>query len=223
MCLAATSPADAPAFDRAFLRSLNLQWRVHVADVEEEVDAGKSSTIQLDGSFRGDSSKDARVAGQAVPHGAGEAVNVQDAIEFVRANGIVLESARGPVPSLAEAIAGEAVHGSWWAHPRASEIFRITRAVRASEHVLVCRLMAGRMTYVHRRLWPSMVRANRHFAVKSLARVDEQHTGSGRHLVVETPFPEWVPAEVALEASRLSEQAAWAYLQGCVPAAFGSS
>ena len=36
----------------------------------------------------------------------------KQAIAFVKANGVVLESGRGPVPNLAEAIAGAAIRGS---------------------------------------------------------------------------------------------------------------
>src|SRR4030095_7234834 len=34
--------------------------------------------------------------------------------ECVREQGIVLQSARGPVPNLAEYVAGEPIRGSWW-------------------------------------------------------------------------------------------------------------
>ena len=132
-------------------------------------------------------------------------MNVQDAIDFIRDRGIVLESARGPVPSLAEAIAGETLPGSWWSHPRAKDIFRITRSVRASGQVLVCRLVSGKVTFVHRRLWPSLVRAKDHFDVRSIARIEELHSDNGQHVVVETPLPEWVPPDVALEAHDLTE------------------
>jgi hypothetical protein len=59
-------------------------------------------------------------------------------MEFVRVHGVVLESAAGPAPSLAAAIAGGPIHGSWWAHVRGREIFALTRAVRDSSDVLVC-------------------------------------------------------------------------------------
>jgi hypothetical protein len=148
-------------------------------------------------------------------------MNVQDAIDFVQAHGVVLESARGPVPSLVEAIAGAPVTGSWWSHPQATQIFQVTRAVRASERVLVCRLVAGKITYVHQRLWPSIVRVQRHFPFESLARICEQHSDSGKHVVVESPFPEWIPVDVALEARHLPEDAAYAQLQACIPGVFG--
>ena len=53
----------------------------------------------------------------------------------------VLESASGPVPSLAAAIVGAPIRGSWWGHPQSQQIFKVTRAVRASKAVLVCRVI----------------------------------------------------------------------------------
>ncbi|MCI0380672.1 MAG: hypothetical protein L0215_24060 [Gemmataceae bacterium] len=64
----------------------------------------------------------------------------RQAVAFVTAHGVVLESARGPVPSLAEAVAGEPIRGSYWAHPKGKNIYRCSRAIRESADVLVCRL-----------------------------------------------------------------------------------
>jgi len=88
----------------------------------------------------------------------------RSALSFVKRNGIVLESARGPVPNLAEAVVGGRIRGSWWGHARGKEIFWLTRAVRDSADVLVCRLVGRKITYVHRRLWPALVRLARNFA-----------------------------------------------------------
>ena len=132
----------------------------------------------------------------------------RQAVAFVRKHGVVLESAAGPVPSLAVAIAGGPSRGNWWAHPRSHEIFKVTRAVRDSEDILVCRVVDGKVTYVHRRLWPSLVRAAKRFTQKRLAQVREIHTVSGYHVTKELAFPKWVPAEVSAEASRLSEEEA---------------
>lgn len=81
-----------------------------------------------------------------------------DPIRFVEKHGVVLEGGRGPRLSLAEAVAGERINGSWWRHKKARAIFRATRAVRDCNEVLVCRLAGGKITYVHRRLWPAIVR-----------------------------------------------------------------
>lgn len=131
---------------------------------------------------------------------------------FVRTHGVVLESAAGPVPSLAAAVAGGPIRGSWWAHPRSHEIFELTQAIRDREDVLVCRLVDGRITFVHRRLWPALVRAAGRFPGKRLAQIHEVHTASGRHVTREVAFPKWVPDDVVAEASQLSEEAALASL-----------
>jgi len=139
-------------------------------------------------------------------------MTAEDAIRFVAQRGIVLESARGPVPNLAETVAGEAIRGSWWKHPSADQIFRVTRAVRSSPDVLVCRLLGGKITYVHRRLWPALVRIAERIGPMRLAAVREEHTPQGKHCVHETPFPRWAPAEVRAAAARLSEADAAARL-----------
>src|SRR5258707_15776391 len=100
----------------------------------------------------------------------------RQALAFIREHGVVLESARGPVPSLAEVVAGEPVRGSWWSHPKSHEIFAVTRAVRNSDDVLVCRLINRKITFVHRRLWPALVRAAGRLGRAHLSRVSEVHT-----------------------------------------------
>ena len=65
------------------------------------------------------------------------------AIALVEKRGIVLESARGPVPSLAETIADQPLRTSWWGHPKENAIFACYRAIQPSEDVLTCRLIGG--------------------------------------------------------------------------------
>ena len=141
----------------------------------------------------------------------------KQAIAFVKANGVVLESASGPVPSLAESIVGEPVRGSWWSHPRAAEILAATRAVRAFADVLVCRIVDGKVTYVHRRLWPALVRLARRFPADRLAALREVHTPKGRHEVQATPFPDWVREDVQRTAAALSEAEALSLLAPILP------
>jgi len=134
------------------------------------------------------------------------------ALAFIRKHGVVLEAARGPVPSLAEAIAGGPVRGSWWSHPKSHEIFAVTRAIRDSDEVLVCRLIKGKVTFVHRRLWPALFRAADRLPADRLSQVREVHTSSGRHVTKEVLFPDWVPSDVRAAARSLSEEAAVAEL-----------
>jgi hypothetical protein len=102
--------------------------------------------------------------------------------------------------------------GSWWGHAKGHEIFWLTRAVRDSSDVLVCRLVAGKVTYVHRRLWPAVVRLAGCFAPDDLAALHEVHTRRGRHELRLVPFPRWVPADVKRGARCLSEAEARAAL-----------
>jgi hypothetical protein len=74
--------------------------------------------------------------------------------------------------------------------------------------VLVCRLVQGKVTFVHQRGWPALVRLAPRFPKRALARISEVHTASGRHAVRSVAFPKWVPAEVRAGAARLSEAAA---------------
>ena len=136
----------------------------------------------------------------------------EEALAIVREQGVVLEAARGSRPSLAELIAGEPIRGSWWSHPKGREIFAITRAVRESDEVLVCRLVEGKITYIHRRLWPALVRAAERFPPERLSRLREVHTSAGRHETEEVPFPQWVPAGIREAARGMSEESAAAEL-----------
>ncbi|HEV8661471.1 MAG TPA: hypothetical protein VGS96_22965 [Thermoanaerobaculia bacterium] len=76
------------------------------------------------------------------------------------------------LPSVATIFAGEPMSRSWWSHPRSHEMFRCLRSI---EHeVLTTRLINGKVTYVHKRLWPAL-------AATGTPVTDEVHTESGRH------------------------------------------
>jgi hypothetical protein len=132
-------------------------------------------------------------------------MNPTQAIHFVKKHGIVLESAHGIVPTLAEIVAGERIRGSWWSHPKSQTIFRLTRAVRDSDEILVCRLIGGKVTYVHRRLWTALVRLAKKFDKKNLGRIREIHTLQGEHKLQVIPFPRWVPEKIKHSARTMTE------------------
>jgi hypothetical protein len=140
-------------------------------------------------------------------------MNAEAAMAFVRRHGIVLVSAKGPAPRLTEAIAGEPIRGSWWSHSKSHEIFAILQKLGDSPDILVCRFIAGRLTLVHRRLWPAIVKLASHFHPDQLAQVRQEHTASGRHLNRLTAYPAWVPAEILEEAEHLTAQDAEALLK----------
>jgi len=130
----------------------------------------------------------------------------RQAIAFIRRHGVVLEAAKGLEPSLAAEVAGEPITGSWWGHPKGHEIYELTRTVHSSRAVLVCTLAKGRITYVHKRLWPAFFRLAERFPAGVLAKAQEVHTASGRHQRRDIAFPRWVPAPAIAAARSLSER-----------------
>lgn len=134
------------------------------------------------------------------------------ALAFVRDHGIVLASARGPVPTLTHAIAGEDIRGSWWGHPQGKRIFAILEALGGEPDILACRLVDNKITLVHRRLWPALAAAAPAFDAALLARVRQEHSARGHHENIDTPFPDWLPAGVMEEAGAIGLDAALAAL-----------
>jgi hypothetical protein len=146
------------------------------------------------------------------PGGQVAAMDGREALEFVRTHGVVLVAAKGPVPRLTEAVAGVAIKGSWWGHPLGHEIYRVLNEVTDSPDVLVCRVVASKVTLVHRRLWPALIAAADRFAAETLAKVEQVHTAAGHHVNVEVPFPDWTTSEDRAAASRITEADAIAAL-----------
>jgi len=128
-----------------------------------------------------------------------------DPVEFVARHGVVLASGKGRVPNLAEAVAGAPIRGGWWGHPKGREIFRALQAAGDSPDVLCFRLVERKITFVHRRLWPALVRLAAELGKERLTAIRQEHTRTGAHRNVLTPFPKWVPAEIKAAAGRLSE------------------
>jgi len=143
--------------------------------------------------------------------------STDEAMAFVRAHGVVLASAKGVAPRLTEFIAGEPIEGNWWTHPQSRQIYAILEAVAASREILVCRLLDGKITLVHQRLWPSLVKLAKHFSPERLAQVRNEHTASGRHVSHEIPFRQWLPADVAEQAMTITNEAARAEFGAWLP------
>jgi hypothetical protein len=120
------------------------------------------------------------------------------------------------VPTLVDVIAGERVRGSWWPHPKARDIFRVLSAIADSPAVVRCRLVDGKVTFVHQRLWPALVRCADRLPRRALAAIEEIHTPTGAHRVVTTPFPRWVPDDLRLAGERLSLDEALAELESAL-------
>jgi hypothetical protein len=62
------------------------------------------------------------------------------------------------LPSLVGIIVGEPLRRSWWGHPRGNLIYYAMNQLEDDLAVLSTKLIAGKLTYVHRRLWPATYR-----------------------------------------------------------------
>jgi len=127
-------------------------------------------------------------------------------LSFVEQHGVVLASARGPVPCVAEAVAGQPIIGSWWAHPKGKAIFAALSELDDSVDVRCFKLVDGKVTFVHRRVWPALARlaSGGVIAVGRVASIQQEHMPTGEHRNLVTPFPDWVPDDVALAATALT-------------------
>ena len=138
-------------------------------------------------------------------------------------------------PNVVNIVTGETLRGSWWAHPRGHEIFRCLTAIAAHPDVLVTKLISGKVTFVHRRLWQAVLSvavARDPWQIKGLSReagsLLEQVEREG---TVEASGPESAELEQRLlvhgdqihtesgkHKSRLETWPAWALRSGCEPA-----
>jgi hypothetical protein len=139
-----------------------------------------------------------------------------EALAWVGEQGVVLQSARGPVANLAQFIAGEPIRGSWWGHPAANEIYEILSRIDDAPDVVATRLINGKITLIHARVWPAIVRVADTLGSERLAAVHQEHTASGAHRTVEVAYPLWVPREVLASAEQLSLDDAFALLPHCL-------
>ena len=82
----------------------------------------------------------------------------EQALAFVREHGIVTMTRGASTRSLVEAVAGGPVKGSWWGHPKGKLIYALAESLQDSGEVLSLKLVAGKVTWVHRSLWSSLAR-----------------------------------------------------------------
>jgi hypothetical protein len=82
--------------------------------------------------------------------------NFTPVLRALEKTGFLLQS-DALLPSVASLIAGEPIRGSWWTHPQAQAIFVITNKLEDHEDVLFTKLVSGKVTLVHRRLWKNLL------------------------------------------------------------------
>src|SRR5215213_6582909 len=75
---------------------------------------------------------------------------------YLRKHGLLLQQDKR-LPDVATTVAGEPIRGSWWAHPRAQAIFACLGELEQHPDTLATKLIAGKVTFIHRRLWPAVL------------------------------------------------------------------
>jgi len=82
--------------------------------------------------------------------------NIAALLTRLREHGLLLQQDKR-LPDVATAVAGEPIRGSWWAHPRAHAIFACLSELEQHPDTLATKLIAGKVTFIHRRLWPAVL------------------------------------------------------------------
>jgi hypothetical protein len=76
-----------------------------------------------------------------------------EVLDLLERDGILLLSDPA-LPSLVSLVAGSPLHRSWWGHPMGGEIHRLHNELADHSAVVSIKLVSGKVTFVHRRLWP---------------------------------------------------------------------
>jgi hypothetical protein len=161
-----------------------------------------------------------------------------------------MESTRGPLialetggllvlqdkvfPNVVTIVTGESLGSSWWSHPRSHEIFRWANELADDADVVVAKLLDGKVTFIHRRLWPALLavaNGRESWQTAGLSRdgralFDRVECAEGvltsgpastelqRRLLV---HGEQVHTETGRHRTRLESWKAWALRTGCKP------
>jgi hypothetical protein len=96
----------------------------------------------------------------------------------LKEHGLLLQTDAN-LPNVCALVAGVPVHGSWWAHPRSHEIFRVNCELAEHPDVLVSKLISGKITYLHRACWPVVIAIGRARDLWQLERL----SGDARNLL----------------------------------------
>jgi hypothetical protein len=82
------------------------------------------------------------------------------ALRLLEQDGLLLLHDR-TLPSLSGLVAKTPVSGSWWGHRDGNAIYAVATAFEEHADVLACKLVDGKVTFVHRRLWPALIAVGR--------------------------------------------------------------
>ncbi len=75
----------------------------------------------------------------------------------LREHGLLMLQDKKLASAVAILTGGESFTGSWWSHPEAHAIYAVLEQVTERPDVVVAKLIAKKVTLVHRRLWPALL------------------------------------------------------------------
>ena len=91
---------------------------------------------------------------------------------YVRRTGL-LPFTDPKVTSLVSIVAGAPISGSWWGHPAGQLIYQVGETLDSDPNLLVVKLWRGKLTLVHRRLWPALLRIGRSQSEWQLSGIED--------------------------------------------------
>ena len=83
-------------------------------------------------------------------------MTIEDLLERLQEHDLLLDT-DAKLPSITGLIAGDTGGRSWWTHPLAKQMYRLSCALGDHPDVLVAKLISGKVTSIHRPLWPAIV------------------------------------------------------------------
>ena len=78
------------------------------------------------------------------------------ALAELESRGLLLQG-DGALPSVVRVVVGGPVRGSWWSHAKAHDIYAVCQFLKDRADATTAKLILGKITYVHRALWPALV------------------------------------------------------------------
>jgi hypothetical protein len=86
------------------------------------------------------------------------AIPTKVVLDALSSSGLLLKQDK-LLPSVVTLVTGESLRTSWWSHPKGRLIFAVLAELADHPDVLSVKLLFGKDTLVHRRLWPALLAA----------------------------------------------------------------
>ena len=80
---------------------------------------------------------------------------VEEVLDRISRAGLLLQQDKTR-DNIVRMLTGETLATSWWNHSQAIQIFSVLERVTKHPDITRCKLIRGKVTFVHRRLWPSL-------------------------------------------------------------------